>query len=106
LRPRKCGAIYAHLVEVQRRRNEFVHGNAEAIDDSLAYVTIEKLQEVQEAWVALYNKRCTGNANAPPVWRGKLAVLSVEVLRRRPRSGVLHPLYSALLDPEVAFGKR
>jgi hypothetical protein len=90
-------------VEVQRRRNEFVHGNAEAIDDSLAYVTIEKLQE---AWVALYNKRCTGNANAPPVWRGKLAVLSVEVLRRRPRSGVLHPLYSALLDPEVAFGKR
>jgi hypothetical protein len=64
------GSVYTHLVEVQRRRNEFVHGNAEAIDDTLVYETVEKLHKVQEAWVALYNKRCTGMANAPPVWKG------------------------------------
>lgn len=64
------GAICAHLMEIQERRNEFVHGNAEAIDDTLVHVTVEKLHEVQEAWVALYNKRCTGNPNAPPVWQG------------------------------------
>jgi hypothetical protein len=64
------GAVYPHLVEVLERRNEFVHGNAEAVDDNLVYVTIEKLHEVQEAWLALCNKRCTGNAKAPPVWRG------------------------------------
>lgn len=57
-------------MEVQRQRNEFVHGNAEAIDDNLVYETVEKLHDVQEASVALYNKRCTGNANAPPVWKG------------------------------------
>lgn len=64
------GSVYAHLMEVQRRRNEFVHGNAEAIDDVLVLTTVERLHEVQEAWVALYNKRCTGNAKAPPVWKG------------------------------------
>jgi len=63
-------SIYPHLMEIQRRRNEFVHGNAEAIDDDLVYATVEKLHDVQEAWVALYNKRCTGNAKAPPVWKG------------------------------------
>jgi hypothetical protein len=63
-------SVHPHLMEVQRRRNEFVHGNAEAIDDNLVYTTVEKLHEVQEAWVALYNLRCTGNPKAAPVWEG------------------------------------
>jgi hypothetical protein len=63
-------SVYAHLTEVQSRRNEFIHGNAEAINDALVYATVEKLHDVQEAWVALYNKRCTGNPSTPAVWQG------------------------------------
>ena len=62
--------VYAHLVKVQQRRNEFVHGQAEAIDGDLVYETVERLHDVQGAWVALYNLRCTGNPKAPRVWEG------------------------------------
>src|SRR5271156_442484 len=30
-------SIFAHLLKVQKRRNEFVHGASEAIDDNLVY---------------------------------------------------------------------
>jgi hypothetical protein len=69
------GSVYSHLTEVQRRRNEFVHGNAEAIDENLVYTTVEKLPEVQQAWVALYNLRCAGNPKAPPCVGRQLANL-------------------------------
>jgi hypothetical protein len=64
------GSVYAHLVKVQVRRNRFVHGEAEVIDDSLVYETVEKLHDAQAAWIAVYNLRCTGKPNAPPVWEG------------------------------------
>jgi hypothetical protein len=61
--------VFDHLLQVQSRRNEFVHGNSEAIDDDLVSQVVERLPDVQAAWVALFNYRCTGNPNAAPVWR-------------------------------------
>lgn len=63
--------VYAHLLKVQDRRNRFVHGEAEAIDDTLVEEIVAKLHDVHSAWIALFNLRCTGNANAPPVWRDR-----------------------------------
>jgi len=63
-------SVYEHLLKVQQKRNEFVHGQAEAIDGELVYETVERLHEVQEAWFALFNLRCTGNPKAPRVWEG------------------------------------
>jgi hypothetical protein len=60
--------VFEHLVQVQERRNEFVHGNSEAINDNLVREVVERLPNVQAAWLALYNKRCTGNPRAAPVW--------------------------------------
>jgi hypothetical protein len=60
--------VYSHLLRVQEKRNEFVHGQAEAIDDGLVNDTVAKLHEVQAAWVALFNQRCTGDPKAPPIW--------------------------------------
>jgi hypothetical protein len=60
--------VYDHLVKVQKRRNEFIHGDSEAIDDALVRETVESLPAVQEAWLALYNHRCTGNPAARRVW--------------------------------------
>lgn len=57
-----------HLQTVQHRRNAFIHGNAEAIDDALVASTIASLLDVQLAWIALFNKRCTGRQNKIPVW--------------------------------------
>jgi hypothetical protein len=55
----------SHLDAVQEARNEFIHGNPEAITDSLVRKVAEHLPEVQEAWIALYNARCT--SRTPPV---------------------------------------
>ncbi|WP_170303486.1 hypothetical protein [Reyranella soli] len=66
------GLVYGHLLKVQAKRNEFVHGNSEAIDDALVCETVERLPEVQAAWVALFNLRCTGNPSVPRVWESDL----------------------------------
>jgi hypothetical protein len=63
------GRVSAHLRKVQARRNDFVHGNTSAIDDPLVGETVERLHEVQEAVVALFNLRCAGNPGAPPMCR-------------------------------------
>jgi len=62
------GTVYAHLQKIQGCRNDFIHGNAEAIDDDLVRETVERLHDVQAAWVALYNLRCTGDPSAPHVY--------------------------------------
>lgn len=59
---------YGHLQKVQGRRNEFIHGNAEAIDDELVRETVERLHDVQAAWLALFNLRCTGDPTAPRLY--------------------------------------
>jgi hypothetical protein len=61
-------AVYAHLRNVQERRNDFVHGNAAAMDDALVQETVERLHEVQETVVALFNLRCAGSPGASPMW--------------------------------------
>ncbi len=45
-------AVYDHLQKIQSRRNEFIHGNAEAIDDDLVRETVERLPDVQAAWAS------------------------------------------------------
>lgn len=50
---------YPHLVDflnmVQEKRNSFIHGNPEIIDDDLVIETVKNLRDVQEAWIKLYN---------------------------------------------------
>jgi hypothetical protein len=62
------GTVYDHLLKIQSRRNDFIHGNAEAIDDGLVCETVERLHDVQAAWVALYNLRCAGDPSAPRLY--------------------------------------
>jgi hypothetical protein len=53
------GDIYRLLIQIQKRRNEFVHGNPEAINETIVIETVSQLQRIQEAWIDLYNLRCT-----------------------------------------------
>lgn len=62
------GNVFSILEEIQTRRNRFIHGDAEAIDDELVQKTIEHLSDVQRAWLALYNLRCTGDPTVARVW--------------------------------------
>jgi hypothetical protein len=66
------GRVYDHLLKVQSKRNKFVHGDSEAIDDALVRETVENLPDVQAAWVALFNLRCTGKLGVPRVWESDL----------------------------------
>lgn len=60
--------LAAHLHELHRCRNSFVHGDPEAIGDELVKRTVELLQDVQEAYVRLYNRRCTHLPRITPIW--------------------------------------
>jgi hypothetical protein len=60
--------VYTHLRNVQEKRNEFVHGNANAITEALVRAMVERLHEVQQGIVALYNRRCAGSADTPMMW--------------------------------------
>ncbi len=61
-------SVYSHLTNIKTNRNEFIHGNSQAIDDALVISVVQNLPEVQSAWLALYNHRCVGNPNAERVW--------------------------------------
>lgn len=50
--------LWTHLRDVQKRRNAFIHGEPEAINDGLVDKTAEYLPLLQEAWMRLYNLRC------------------------------------------------
>jgi hypothetical protein len=50
--------ITNHLVNVQKHRNDFSHGQPEAIDDELVRSVVEKLKAEHEAWVSIFNKKC------------------------------------------------
>jgi len=58
----------AHLRELQARRNAFVHGDPEAIDDGLVEATLARLESVQRGWICLFNKRCTGRTKRVAMW--------------------------------------
>jgi hypothetical protein len=51
------GDLWAHLSKVQERRNEFAHGQPQAIDDALVRAVVEKLKLEHEAWIAVFNRR-------------------------------------------------
>jgi hypothetical protein len=52
------GTIWDHLANVQQQRNAFMHGNPEAITDSLVEDTARLIPEFHEAWIASFNVRC------------------------------------------------
>ncbi|HET9571651.1 MAG TPA: hypothetical protein VFP20_09625 [Bacteroidales bacterium] len=45
------------LVRIQHRRNEFMHGKPEAIDDGLIDDIVRFLKEEHESWIRVYNLR-------------------------------------------------
>jgi len=53
------GQIWAHLAQVQERRNAFAHGQPQAIDDALVQAVVEKLKAEHDSWIAVFNKRAT-----------------------------------------------
>ncbi|EHQ24599.1 hypothetical protein [Mucilaginibacter paludis] len=55
--------IYDHLKNLQERRNAFIHDNPIAINEQLISDTLIHLQDIQAAWIKLYNKRCTVKSN-------------------------------------------
>ena len=49
--------IWAHLAQIQERRNLFAHGQPQAIDDPLVQAVVENLKVEHESWIAVFNKR-------------------------------------------------
>lgn len=47
-----------HLLEVQKRRNAFIHGEPEVINEGLVKAAMDNLHVLQDAWIRLYNFRC------------------------------------------------
>jgi hypothetical protein len=52
-----CSELWAHLREVQKRRNDFMHGNPQAFDDPFVERVVNHLQDEHEAWIAVFNRR-------------------------------------------------
>jgi hypothetical protein len=51
------GQVWPHLAKVQERRNQFAHGQPQAIDDALVKSVVENLKIEHEAWIAVCNNR-------------------------------------------------
>lgn len=51
------GDTWAHLAKIQERRNQFAHGQPQAIDDDLVKAVVDNLKVEHEAWIAVFNKR-------------------------------------------------
>jgi hypothetical protein len=58
--------IASFLNTVQERRNDFVHGMPQAIDDSLVASVVKTLKAEHESWISVYNKR-VARLNPPTV---------------------------------------
>jgi hypothetical protein len=50
-------AIGGHLARIQDARNRFVHGDPEALSDSLVEAVVRDLKAEHDAWIAVYNHR-------------------------------------------------
>lgn len=55
--------IALHLERLQRSRNDFIHGNPEAIDDDLVVETVRLFPEFCEVWIRSFNLRCAKRPN-------------------------------------------
>ena len=51
--------VSEHLKEIRERRNKFVHGTPESIDDALATSVVAMLKREHEAWIEVYNRRAS-----------------------------------------------
>jgi hypothetical protein len=51
------GSVADLLRKIQERRNSFVHGHPEAIDDDLVESLVHNLKLEHEAWIAVFNLR-------------------------------------------------
>jgi hypothetical protein len=61
------GALWAHLKNVQQRRNDFMHGNPKAIDDLFVREVVGNLQDEHEAWIAVFNRRIHAQRSAQQI---------------------------------------
>lgn len=53
-------ANVAELLErIRQKRNQFMHGQPEAIDDTLVEDLIAHLKDEHESWIAVFNKRAS-----------------------------------------------
>jgi hypothetical protein len=53
------GRVASLLSNIQRRRNQFMHGTPNAIDQQLVEDLISLLKEEHESWIAVFNLRAT-----------------------------------------------
>lgn len=53
------GAVSSLLSDVHARRNSFVHGNPNSINDETVVALVDGLKSEHEAWIAVFNKRAT-----------------------------------------------
>ena len=53
------------LSRVRLKRNQFMHGHPEAIDDSLVEDLVVHLKDEHESWIAVFNKRATKDSLLP-----------------------------------------
>ena len=51
--------VSEHLERIRDRRNEFVHGTPQSIDDALATSVVAMLKREHEAWIEVYNRRAS-----------------------------------------------
>jgi len=61
--------IRSHLENLQKRRNAFMHGTPEAINNELVDETVQLLPRFHEAWIHAFNLRCARRPNAPELCR-------------------------------------
>lgn len=57
LRDQGFAAVSDLLIDIHKRRNEFSHGNPQAINDATVKALVENLKAEHEAWIAIYNRR-------------------------------------------------
>jgi hypothetical protein len=50
--------LWQHLTNVQKKRNAFIHGQPESINEETVNTTVMHLPAVQYAWIDLFNSRC------------------------------------------------
>jgi len=50
-------SLWTHLKEVQKRRNDFIHGNPQSIDDPFVLTVVDRLKDEHDAWIAVFNRR-------------------------------------------------
>jgi hypothetical protein len=63
-----CGAAAEFLQRLQRQRNEFIHGDPQAIDDALISEVMANATATSRAWIQLFNERATCRAVHHKLW--------------------------------------